>query len=73
MKTFIRGILTTVLVFTFTLIPTVIYTEKNSKSRFSRRICQRSVNRSTFCSPTSRNNGFNRRANKRNRRQITKR
>ena len=28
MKTFIRGILTTVLVFTFTLIPTVIYTEK---------------------------------------------
>ena len=28
MKTFIRGILTTVLVFTFTLIPTVIYAEK---------------------------------------------
>ena len=28
MKTFIRGILTTILVFTFTLIPTVIYAEK---------------------------------------------
>lgn len=28
MKTFIRGLLTTVLVFTFTLIPTVIYAEK---------------------------------------------
>ncbi len=28
MKTFIRGILTTVLVFTFTLIPTIIYAEK---------------------------------------------
>lgn len=28
MKTFIRGVLTTVLVFTFTLIPTVIYAEK---------------------------------------------
>ena len=28
MKTFIRGILTTVLVFSFTLIPTIIYAEK---------------------------------------------
>ena len=28
MKTFIRGILTTVLVFTFTLIPTVMYAER---------------------------------------------
>ena len=28
MKTFIRGLLTTVLVFTFTLIPTVIYAER---------------------------------------------
>ena len=28
MKTFIRGILTTVLVFTFTLIPTIVYVER---------------------------------------------
>ena len=28
MKTFIRGILTTILVFTFTLIPTIMYAEQ---------------------------------------------